>query len=53
MRQSYRAGSCTAEEPADSIGAKALAKGNDVVFAKDEYNRGTSTLSAGRVDASN
>jgi hypothetical protein len=30
-----------AEEAADSIGAKAFAKGSDIVFAKDQYNPGT------------
>ncbi|KAB2930950.1 MAG: DUF4157 domain-containing protein, partial [Leptonema illini] len=30
-----------AEEAADSIGAKAFAKGSDIVFAKGEYNPNT------------
>ncbi|KAB2927748.1 MAG: DUF4157 domain-containing protein [Leptonema illini] len=30
-----------AEEAADSIGAKAFAKGSDIVFAKDQYNPST------------
>ncbi|KAB2932469.1 MAG: DUF4157 domain-containing protein, partial [Leptonema illini] len=31
----------TAEEAADSIGAKAFAKGSDIVFARDQYNPST------------